>query len=97
MGELKNVAVGYFRNYLLPQGFATVATPDILAEINAAREAEARAKQQEKARAEAMATALRTIGKFVIKKKVGENEQIFGRCVLGLFGWCPSVTPAPTA
>lgn len=82
IGQLKNVAVGYFRNYLAPKGYATVATPDILAEINAAREAEARAKQQEKARAEAMATALRTIGKFVIKKKVGENDQIFGRCVI---------------
>lgn len=79
MGELKNVAVGYFRNYLMPQGLATVATPDILAEIKAAKEAEQRALQQEKARAEAMATALRTIGKFIIKKKVGDNEQIFGR------------------
>lgn len=28
---------------------------------------------------QAMATALQTIGKFVVKKKVGEQEQIFGR------------------
>jgi len=29
---------------------------------------------------QAMATALQTIGKFVIRKKVGEQDQIFGRC-----------------
>ena len=33
---------------------------------------------EEKAKAQAMATALATIGKFVIKKKVGEGEAIFG-------------------
>ena len=32
-----------------------------------------------KAKAKAMAVALQTIGKFVIKKKVGENNKIFGR------------------
>ena len=30
---------------------------------------------------QAMATALQTIGKFIVKKKVGEQDQIFGRCV----------------
>lgn len=34
---------------------------------------------QIKAKAQALATALATIGKFIIKKKVGENDQIFGR------------------
>lgn len=29
---------------------------------------------------QAMATALQTIGKFIIRKKVGEQDQIFGRC-----------------
>ena len=32
-----------------------------------------------KAKAKAMAVALQTIGKFVIKKKVGEGNKIFGR------------------
>ena len=31
------------------------------------------------AKAKAMAIALQTIGKFVIKKKVGESDQIYGR------------------
>ena len=33
-----------------------------------------------KNKAKAMAVALQTIGKFVVKKKVGENDKIFGRC-----------------
>lgn len=32
-----------------------------------------------KAKAQAMAIALSTIGKFVIKKKVGDGDKIFGR------------------
>ena len=32
-----------------------------------------------KNKAKAMAVALQTIGKFVVKKKVGENDKIFGR------------------
>jgi large subunit ribosomal protein L9 len=77
-GELKAVPVGYFRNYLQPQGKAAVATDGILAQLAKQREAEERARMEVKAKAQAMATALATIGKFVIKKKVGEEEQIFG-------------------
>ena len=42
-----------------------------------------RAKLEEKAQAQAFANALATIGKFAIKKKAGDKDQIFG-----------SVTPA---
>jgi len=34
------------------------------------------------AKAKAMAIALQTIGKFIIKKNVGESNQIFGRWVV---------------
>ncbi|KAG7669766.1 hypothetical protein Ndes2526B_g06118 [Nannochloris sp. 'desiccata'] len=77
-GQLKAVPVGYFRNYLSPQGFASLATDSILEQIQRQQDAEDRAKLEERAKAQAMATALATIGKFIIKKKVGENEQIFG-------------------
>jgi large subunit ribosomal protein L9 len=77
-GQLKAVPVGYFRNYLSPQGFASIATDTILEQIQRQQDAEDRAKLEERAKAQAMATALATIGKFIIKKKVGENEQIFG-------------------
>jgi large subunit ribosomal protein L9 len=77
-GELKAVPVGYFRNFLLPQGLAAVATDTILEQLQRQREAEERARLEERAKAQAMATALSTIGKFIVKKKVGEGDQIFG-------------------
>ena len=48
---------------------------------NIQREAERQEKTalEGKNKAKAMAVALQTIGKFVIKKKVGENDKIFGR------------------
>lgn len=48
--------------------------------IRREQEAAERKALQVKAKAKAMAIALQTIGKFIIKKKVGENDQIFGRC-----------------
>ena len=125
-GQLRAVPVGYFRNFLQPQALAAPATEGILERIRLQREAEERAKLEEKAKAQAMvrggvvawggwgvrgrtsvwtglgrtgggrwpawcgaarfprprgrsqATALATIGKFVLKKKVGEKDQIFG-------------------
>ena len=41
--------------------------------------AQEKAAQAVVAKAKAMAIALQTIGKFVIRKKVGESNQIFGR------------------
>lgn len=77
-GELLSVAMGYWRNYLGPQQLAVQATPAMLQKIREEEEAEQARLAEIKAKAEAMATALRTIGKFVVKKKVGENDRIFG-------------------
>lgn len=77
-GQLKAVPVGFYRNYLHPQGLASIATDSVLEQIKRQVEAEERARLEEKARAQAMATALGTIGKFIIKKKVGEKDHIFG-------------------
>lgn len=77
-GDLKSVPVGHYRNYLQPQGLAMMATEGILEEIQKKQASEERAKLEEKAKAQAMATALSTIGKFIIKKKIGEEDQIFG-------------------
>lgn len=69
---------GYFRNYLQPNGWAAQATDGILEQIKKQRDAEDRARMEEKAKAQAMATALSVIGKFIIKRKVGEGNKIFG-------------------
>ena len=77
-GDLKAVPVGHYRNYLQPQGLAMIATESILADIEKKIAADDRAKLEEKAKAQAMATALSTIGKFIIKKKAGEGDVLFG-------------------
>lgn len=77
-GELVNVLNGYYRNHLLPKGLAEIASESILEQIRIQQEKELAAKEALKKEARAMATALATIGKFVIKKKVGEKNQIFG-------------------
>jgi large subunit ribosomal protein L9 len=77
-GDLATVPLGFYRNFLAPQRAASVATPGILKQADAAREADAARAEEVKAKAKAMATALATIGKFVIKKKAGEGDAIFG-------------------
>lgn len=77
-GEVVTVSAGYWRNYLGPMGKAKLATQAILNKIEATAKAEQKKKEELKAKAEAMAAALATIGKFVIKKKAGDQDQIFG-------------------
>lgn len=78
LGDLVEVAPGYARNYLLPQGLGHQATPGILKQVERRREAERQRKIEEKQRAEANKTALTTVGTLRIAKPVGENEAIFG-------------------
>ena len=77
-GDLVDVAPGYARNYLMPRGLAYRATPGVLKQVERRREAERQRLEQIKNDAEAMKTAIATIGLFTIKKEVGENDAIFG-------------------
>ena len=61
-GQLISVRVGYYRNFLCPQGFARLADEGILAAIKAKREAEeaaARKARRGAKRTPSGATALR--------------------------------------
>lgn len=72
--EVKN---GYGRNYLIPQGLATIATPSAIkmAEENV-RQA---AHKQEKIKADAQAMADKLEGlKLTVPTKAGSNGKIFG-------------------
>jgi large subunit ribosomal protein L9 len=82
-GDITIVAAGYARNWLLPRGLAKPVTQEILDKIAADKQAELDRLAKIKADAVAIQGALKTIGKFTIKKKVGEESKIFG-----------SVTPA---
>lgn len=77
-GDLVEVAPGYARNYLVPQGLAVPATRSVLKQVEYRREKERQAKIAEKQQAEDRKVALQTIGRFVIQKQVGEEEAIFG-------------------
>jgi large subunit ribosomal protein L9 len=76
-GELKDVSGGFGRNFLIPQGFAVLATSGQI------RQAEERMAAQRKrtdaARKDAQALAARINGvtlRFVVK--VGEQERLYG-------------------
>lgn len=77
-GDLVEVAPGYARNYLIPQGIGVLATPGILRQVEQRREKERQRLLAERQEAEARKVALQTIGRFVIRKQVGEGEAIFG-------------------
>ncbi len=77
-GDVVDVAPGYARNYLIPKNLGVIATPGILKQVERRKEQERQRLLEEKQQAESRKTALETIGRFVIRKQVGENEAIFG-------------------
>lgn len=77
-GTMTWVPLGYFRNYLRPKGLAYPATTSYLKQLEREQQEKDRAYQKQVLRAKAMATALQTIGKFEVFKKVGENKRIYG-------------------
>lgn len=77
-GDLVEVAPGYARNYLIPNGKAVRTTPGILKQVERRREEERQRIIDIKRKAEAQKTALETIGRLTIRKQVGEEEAIFG-------------------
>ena len=77
-GDLVEVAPGYARNYLIPQGLGRFLTPGLLRQVEQRQEKERQRLIAIKAEAQAQQKALETIGRFVIRKQVGEEEAIFG-------------------
>lgn len=78
MGDLVEVAPGYARNFLLPQGLAFHATPGVIKQV-ARRRAEAEKRQAElQKEAEAQKLKLEKLGTLTITQKAGEEETLFG-------------------
>lgn len=77
-GDLVEVAPGYARNYLIPQGFGIIATPGILRQVEQRKEKERQRQLALLEEAKSRKTALQTINNFVIRKQVGEGDAIFG-------------------
>ena len=72
--EVKN---GYGRNYLIPQGLATISTPSAIKMANENVKQAAHKQAKVKTDAEAQAAKMKDI-KITIPTKAGSNGKIFG-------------------
>jgi len=76
-GDIKEVASGYARNYLIPNGLAYEATPGRLKDLKMLEETKARKSAREVKEAQNLAEKIS--GKTVIiKVKSGEEGRLFG-------------------
>lgn len=76
-GEIVKVKAGYARNFLLPQGLATVATKGNIKQIEGERAALLKKAAVEKATAEAQADQMKDLS-FNFERKAGESGTLFG-------------------
>ena len=77
-GDLVEVAPGYARNFLLPQGKAVPLTAAVLKQVEHRRAKEAERQAALKQEALDFRTALDTIGRFTVKKQTGGDDVLFG-------------------
>ena len=82
-GDVVDVAPGYARNFLFPLGKAVNVTPAVLKQIERKREKEKIEAEKIKQEALDFQIALKTIGRFNIKKQVGEDGVLFGTVTNG--------------
>ena len=76
-GEIVKVRAGFARNFLLPQGFATLATKGNVKQIEQERAALLKKAAVEKATAEAQLEQMGTIA-LTFERKAGEHGTLFG-------------------
>ena len=77
IGDRVNVRSGFGRNFLLPQGKATLATPDNVARFEARRAELEKAAREHLTSAEERAEAMKEF-KLVIQAKAGTEGKLFG-------------------
>ena len=78
LGEIKEVADGYGRNFLIPKKLAVPATTGIFNQLEAQRRVQA--KKQAQIEAELVELAHQLDGKEVIlKAKAGAKDRLYGR------------------
>tara|TARA_Y100001968_G_scaffold50513_3_gene41167 strand:+ start:14796 stop:15254 length:459 start_codon:yes stop_codon:yes gene_type:complete len=82
-GDLVEVAPGFARNFLLPYGKAVAVTPAVLKQVEHRRAKQAEQEAALKQEAIDFQTALKTIGRFTVKKQVGEDGVLFGSVTNG--------------
>ncbi|WP_404787203.1 50S ribosomal protein L9 [Altericista sp. CCNU0014] len=78
LGDVVEVAPGYARNYLVPQGMAFKATPGVLKQMERRRAEELKRLAELKKQAEAQKETLAKVGALTIAQKAGEGDTLFG-------------------
>ena len=76
-GDVKEVADGYARNFLLPRGLARAATPEQLKALAGQQQAEARRVAKVKSDAEALAQRIGTVS-LQFEVKAGAQKRLHG-------------------
>lgn len=76
-GDVKEVADGYARNFLLPRGMARAATPEALKQLESQRDAESKRAARALADAQGLAEQISGIT-LTIGAKVGTNKRLHG-------------------
>jgi large subunit ribosomal protein L9 len=76
-GEVKSVADGYGRNYLIPKGLATMASPGAVRQAERQAAADARRKDRELTEAQELAQALDGLT-VTFQARAGEADRLYG-------------------
>jgi len=76
-GEVKTVADGYARNYLIPRGMAVVAAGGIVKQAELQQQMEARQRTRHRQDTTELATLLEGLT-LTFNARAGENEQLYG-------------------
>lgn len=82
-GDLVDVAPGYARNYLYPQGLAVPASAGVLKQVEYRRAKETERLAALKGEADALKESLEAVETFVVRKQSGEKDVIFGKVTNG--------------
>lgn len=77
VGDVCDVADGYARNYLLPQGFAIVATEGTLKQVKNLKRQEARRRERLHGDATSLKETLEALS-LTFEAKVGETGRLYG-------------------
>ncbi len=81
-GDVKKVADGFGRNYLLPRNLAVLATPGALKQAETIRKAAEKRRAHETADAQAMANQLAGLELF-FERRAGETGKLYGSVTSG--------------
>ncbi len=85
MGDIVNVKDGYARNYLIPRGYAYLATDGAMKRLEAEKRQYLKRMEEEKGKAEALAEKIVDV-QISIAMKVGEEGRLYGSVTPQMIG-----------